>query len=146
LADWHVEILGSDISEKCLTAAQAGVFPSFSFRGASPLLLKRYFKEKNNQYVLDPEIREMVGFELHNLKDMLAARRHGIWDVIFCRNVLIYFDDEMKTHVATMFHDQLADDGYLLIGHSESLRQLNVPLQTMEIAQAFAYRKLDAAF
>jgi len=84
-----------------------------------------------------------VHFEKLNLKDGLAAKRFGTWDVIFCRNVLIYFDDSMRQHCARLFYDQLEDDGTLFIGHSETLRNIDVPFELMPMPQAFAYRKAD---
>ncbi|MEM9295892.1 MAG: protein-glutamate O-methyltransferase CheR [Planctomycetota bacterium] len=141
LADWKVEILGTDISEKVLATATAGKYPHYSVRSVDPLVMKRYFTEENNQYQLDPEIMSMVHFEKLNLKDALAARRFGTWDVIFCRNVMIYFDDAMKNSVVNLFHRQLADDGTLFIGHSESLRNLDAPFRQIDAPQAFAYQK-----
>ncbi len=141
LADWRVEILGTDISERCLVAAEKGRFSSFSFRSVNPLITKRYFREEKGEYILDPTIQSMVSFELHNLRDVLAAKRHGVWDLILCRNVMIYFDDDMKARVVRMFFDQLAEDGFLFIGHSETLRNLNVPFIPFPNPQAFAYTK-----
>lgn len=143
LADWHIEILGTDISEKALMAADKGLYPEFSFRSVNPLIKQRYFKEKDGLYQLDPTIKSMVNFEILNLKDTLAAKRHGMWDVIFCRNVMIYFDDPMKEKCVQMFYDQLAPDGFLFIGHSESLRNLKVPFEPLPVAHSFAYRKLS---
>lgn len=141
LGDWRVEILGTDISEKALTAAQSGRYVSYSMRSLNPLVLKRYFTEQNGYYQIDPTIQSMVRFELLNLKDALAAKRFGVWDVIFCRNVMIYFDDAMKAHCAKLFHNQLADDGMLFIGHSETLRNVAVPFEPVVLPQAFAYKK-----
>jgi chemotaxis protein methyltransferase CheR len=141
IADWHIEILGTDISERCLLAAQKARYSSFSFRSVNPLIQKRYFKEEKGEFLLDPTIQSMVNFELHNLKDTLAARRRGLWDVIFCRNVMIYFDDDMKQRVVQSFYENLADDGYLFIGHSETLRTLKVPFVPLPTPQAFAYTK-----
>ncbi|MCC7409861.1 MAG: protein-glutamate O-methyltransferase CheR [Phycisphaeraceae bacterium] len=141
LSDWTLEILGTDISEKVLLMAQAGKYASYSIRGMHPLTLQRYFKETDGYFQIDPTIQSMVHFELLNLKDSFAAKRFGIFDVIFCRNVLIYFDDKMKTHCAKMFHDQLAPDGTLFIGHSESLRYTAVPFDPLPVPQAFAYLK-----
>jgi chemotaxis protein methyltransferase CheR len=141
LSDWHIEILGTDISEKVLVTAQAGRYASYSMRTMNPLILKRYFTEVNGFYQIDPTIQSMVSFELLNLKDVMAAKRFGIWDVIFCRNVLIYFDDPMKTHCAKLFHSQLADDGVLFIGHSETLRNIPVNFELVPVPQAFAYVK-----
>ncbi len=141
LGDWRVEILGTDISEKVLLAAQAGRYASYSIRTMNPLVLNRYFKEVNGFYQLDPTIQSMVRFELLNLKDATAARRFGTFDVIFCRNVMIYFDDAMKTHCAKLFYEQLAPDGTLFIGHSETLRNVPVPFEPIVAPQAFAYSK-----
>lgn len=145
LPDWHIEILATDISEKALMAAQAARYASYSIRSMNPLILKRYFTQVGSFYQLDPTIQSMVRFELLNLKDAFSAKRFGTWDVIFCRNVMIYFDDSMRTHCVQMFHDQLANDGTLFIGHSESLRNLSVPFESLPIPQAFAYTKSKAA-
>lgn len=143
LADWRIEILGTDISEKVLKTAIGGVYPHYAVRTVNSMVLSRYFREENNQYVLDPTIRSMVHFEKLNLKDGMAARRFGKWDVIFCRNVMIYFDDDMKTHCAKLFHEQLENDGTLFIGHSETLRNLEVAFEVLNIPQGFAYVKTD---
>lgn len=141
LSDWRIEILGTDISEKVLLIAQEGRYPHYSVRSVNPMVLQRYFEEKDGYYVLDETIKSMVHFEKLNLKDRAAAHRFGTFDVIFCRNVLIYFDDDMRSQVIRMFHDQLADDGTLFIGHSETLRNLNVDFEPMTVPQAFAYTK-----
>lgn len=141
LSDWNIEILGTDISEKVLLAAQSGRYSSYSMRTINPLVLKRYFTDVNGFYQIDPTIQTMVRFELLNLKDAMAARRFGTFDVIFCRNVLIYFDDEMKERCAKTFHSQLAPDGTLFIGHSETLRNTKVPFESVSLPQAFAYTK-----
>ncbi len=141
LDDWHIEILGTDISEKALKVAQGGVYNNYAVRTTPSLIKDRYFKEENRNFVLSDDIRKMVNFEKHNLKDYLAAKRHGIWDVIFCRNVLIYFDDAMKKGVVNMFANQLADDGTLFIGHSERIKDLTTDFQQLPIPQGFCYQK-----
>ncbi len=145
LGDWRIEILATDISAKVLKAAQEGVYTNYALRSTNPLILQRYFQAMPaGAYRIRPDIAQMVRFEQHNLKDRLAARRHGTFDVIFCRNVMIYFDDGMKKQVAQMFSETLADDGYLFIGHSESLRGLNDTLEPTPIPRAFCYRKRGA--
>jgi len=141
LSDWRIEILGTDISEKALSVAQEGVYTSYSIRTTPSLMKDRYFKEEGRQLVLDDTIRSMVNFEKHNLKDRLAAKRHGVWDVIFCRNVLIYFDDDMKRDVVSMFDNQLAEDGTLFIGHSERIKSLTDQFTQLQIPQGFCYQK-----
>lgn len=142
LADWRIEILGTDISEKVLLAAQNGRYPAYAIRNVSPLVTRRYFEEEDGFVQIDPAIQSMVHFDLLNLKDSVASKRFGTFDVIFCRNVLIYFDDPMKKHCANIFHSQLARDGVLFIGHSESLRNLDVKFEPLSLPQSFAYTRL----
>ena len=141
LQDWRVEILGTDISEKVLATAQLGKYPHYSIRSVNPMVLNRYFKQEGSLYNLDPTIMSMVHFEKLNLKDRLAAKRFGSWDVIFCRNVMIYFDDDMKNQCVRLFHEQLQDDGTLFIGHSESIRNLDAKFNPLPFPQGFAYQK-----
>ena len=140
LGDWRIEILGTDISEKALQVAQSGIYSSYAIRTTPALMLSRYFKQTDRQYELDETIRSMVTFEKHNLKDTMAAKRHGTWDVIFCRNVLIYFDDEMKKGVLNMFKGQLDKNGVLFIGHSERIKALTDQFTQIDIPQGFCYR------
>lgn len=143
LSDWHIEILGTDISEKALQVAQSGTYNNYAVRTTPSLIKDRYFKEDGRNFVLSDDIRQMVNFERHNLKDSLAAKRHGTWDVIFCRNVLIYFDDMMKKGVVSMFSNQLAEDGTLFIGHSERIKDLTNDFQQLPIPQGFCYQKSE---
>lgn len=141
LSDWRVEILGTDISEKALSTALSGRYTDYAVRSTPATTKARYFKQDGAFWVLDPTIKSMVNFEVLNLKDRLAAKRFGQFDVIFCRNVLIYFDNPMKTQVANMFADQLKPDGTLFIGHSETLRGLETPFSQLNMPQGFCYRK-----
>ncbi|MEM9372889.1 MAG: protein-glutamate O-methyltransferase CheR [Planctomycetota bacterium] len=145
LSDWNIEILGTDISQKALNVGMSGEYTSYAVRSTPQTVLKRYFKQDGRNYILDPDIQKMVTFEKHNLKDRLAARRHGTWDVIFCRNVLIYFDDPMKDQVIGMFHDQLADDGALFIGHSERIKNIDDKFEQVPLPQGFCYAKAGQA-
>jgi chemotaxis protein methyltransferase CheR len=145
LMDWRVEILGTDISEKALASAHEARYTDYAIRTTNAVALQRYFKKDGPYYTIDPTVKSMVNFELLNLKDRLAAKRYGKWDVIFCRNVMIYFDDAMKTQVVNMFADQLSDDGCLFIGHSETLRGLKTPFEQVEVPQGFCYRKANQA-
>lgn len=141
LSDWRIEILGTDISEKALGVAQSGKYNSYAVRTTPSLMKDRYFKADGRDFILNDTIRSMVNFEQHNLKETMAARRHGIWDVIFCRNVLIYFDDNMKAGVLDMFNKQLAPDGTLFIGHSERIKGLTDHFTQLQIPQGFCYQK-----
>jgi chemotaxis protein methyltransferase CheR len=144
LPDWRIEILGTDISEKALGVANEGLYSQYAMRQTPQLIKDRYFKVEGRNFRLSDEIRSMVNFERHNLKDRLAAKRHGTWDIIFCRNVLIYFDDAMKEGVLRMFHDQLANDGTLFIGHSERIKDLNHGFEALPIPEGFCHQKQDS--
>lgn len=145
LKDWQVEILGTDISERALNVAQEGYYTDYALRSTPALIKSRYFKQEGNRWLLDEGIRKMVSFEVHNLKDRFAAKRHGIWDVVFCRNVMIYFDQEMQKQVAMMFADQIAPDGALFTGHSENFRSVTDKFEALPIPQAFCFRPVGAS-
>ncbi len=144
LLDWNIEIMGTDISEKVLAQAVTGRYSEHSLRTTPDLVRNRYFHPVEDQpgtFELDAEIRRMVRFQRLNLKDPFAARRFGAWDLIFCRNVMIYFDDDMKRHCVQLFHDTLEPDGVLFVGHCEVLPDFGRPLEAIKSANAFAYRK-----
>ncbi len=141
LPDWKIEILGTDISDKALKVAMSGKYTKYSIRNTSPLDLKRYFTQEGEYHTIHDDIKSMVVFENLNLHESHKAQRHGRWDVIFCRNVMIYFDDEMKQRCVATFGKVLEDDGFLFIGHSESLRGMKTELQSIAIPRAFCYSK-----
>lgn len=148
LADWRIEILGTDISEKALETARKAEYTGHALRSTPEAVRKRYFRQQGELFALDPTVRSMVRFEMMNLKDRQAARKlpaWGSWDFIFCRNAMIYFDDAMKRACVEMFAGALADDGCLLVGHSESLRGAEGAMEPWPIPQAFCYRKARGA-
>ncbi len=143
--DWGIDILGTDLSGKALDVARKGTYAPHSVRAMPPAVLSGYFIETRDGFQIDPTIASMVSFNTHNLKDQPPVQRRGRWDVIFCRNVMIYFDDAMKTRCARMFHEALADDGVLFIGHSESLRHIaHETFDPLPMPQAFGYMKRPA--
>lgn len=141
LNDWQIEILGTDISEKVLEIAAEGRYTDYAVRTTPTIAKQKYFRQEGAYWMLNDQLRNMVNFQLHNLKDRMAARRFGTFDVIFCRNVMIYFDDTMKESLLNTFADQLATDGTLFIGHSETVRGLKTPFQAMPIPSGFCYQK-----
>ncbi len=140
LSDWKIEILGTDISERALTIAKEGRYGDYALRTTSPLMVSSYFKPDGKFQRVLPEVQSMVSFEVNNLKEAYSMRRHGEWDMIFCRNVMIYFDDQMKTHCEKLFHKMLVDDGTLFIGHSEAISGDERWIKRQE-PKGFAYTK-----
>ncbi|MBL8764475.1 MAG: hypothetical protein JNM07_09435 [Phycisphaerae bacterium] len=144
LPDWRVEVLGTDLSEKALETARAARYGASSLAAVGPLNRRRYFHQEGETYHVATSIRSMVAFETQNLKDRLAARRHGAWDAIFCRNLLSELDDATHRDALALFDEQLAEDGCLLIGHNETLRDSDGRFEPLPVPRAFAYRRADA--
>lgn len=132
--DWQVEILGSDINQRVLHTARRGVYKKSAHRASSPEMIAKYFvEEEKGDYRIVDRVKELVSFSYLNLLDPYKTSLISNMDVIFCRNVIIYFDKEAKKKVIESFHHKLREGGYLLLGHSESL---------INISNAFALRTL----
>lgn len=116
-------ILATDISTKVLAKAAAGVYPKTQTRNITGQLLRKYFQQGQGKWAdhvrLKPNIRKEIQFQRFNLMDPFPKRDH--YHIIFCRNVMIYFDKNIQEKVVNKFYDALTDGGVLFIGHSESL-------------------------
>jgi len=142
LDQWAIEILGTDISQRMLELAKAGSYSQNSFRGTLNAGLKsKYFIVKNGAFQLRDRIRSMVQFNYLNLKDVEVILMQSKFDFIFCRNVLIYFDLEMKKRVIQAFYQVLKPGGYLVLGEAESLHDVNSAFQVEHFPGTFVYRK-----
>lgn len=142
LPSWRVNLRGTDISHKILSAAQDGVYGRNSFRSSVNQAQKRkYFSEENDRYTIKPDIKKMVNFSYLNLNDVSAIRQQSNVDFLFCRNVLIYFDTEMKKKVIRAFYDVLSHGGYLFLGEAESLHSVSSAFKVEHFPGAFVYKK-----
>lgn len=139
LADWHIEILGTDLSERRIGAAGHAVFGADALHNIPEHARRRYFKPKGAKWALSDDIRQLVGFEAQNLNDRIGATRHGTWDAIFCRNALPHFGGAMRAQVLRTFHERLAPDGTLLLGQSEALKPGEAPFAARPEGEALAY-------
>ena len=120
LAGWHIEIVGTDISVEMLDKAKAGLYSQFEVQRGLPItLLVKYFKKKDESWQIDPAIRGMVQFKEWNLLRDLKAL--GQFDIVFCRNVLIYFDQPTKAKVLESISKQMPADGMLYLGGAETV-------------------------
>lgn len=136
------EIYASDISESVLTSAKAGVYGSYSIRNVSEPYMKKYFSNANQQYSIASSVKSMVRFMKINLiedRDVKAVRG---CDVIFCRNVLIYFDDKAKQKAVSLLYDALRPNGYLFVGTSESLHNVTRAFKPVVINKVIVYQKM----
>lgn len=116
----NLDILATDISERCLEKAQAGLYTQFEVQRGLPIqMMVKYFEKVDEMWRLSPKIRQSIRFKKLNLLDDL--RSVGRQDVIYCRNVLIYFDLETKRRVLEQIANLLPDDGYLFLGAAETV-------------------------
>lgn len=135
------DIFGNDISKKVLRAARAGVYREFSFRQTERRYIERYFTWDGKSYKLKDEIRNAVTFGHLNLMDESAMALIANVDVIFCRNVMIYFAQESRARLLQAFHKRLRPGGYLLLGHSESLINVSTQFELTPLKNDIVYRK-----
>lgn len=139
--DITFQILASDINTQVIEFARRGVFKEYAIRNVPPHLLSKYFKSNGMTYELNEEIRKMVRFANINLYDEKAVRTITGVDIIFCANVLIYFDIPSKQKVVSYLYDVLNPNGYLFIGYSESLHGISKAFSLIHLPKALAYKK-----
>ena len=138
---WNIEIHGSDINQRVLQTARKGTYMKNSFRTTDPYYLKKYFSEENGAFTINDRIKKHVNFSYLNLLDPVKTRFMGKMDVIFCRNVLIYFDNASRRRVIENFYDRLVDGGYLLLGHAESLINISTAFKLKHLKNDMVYQK-----
>ena len=135
-----LKILATDISTEVLRTAADGVYPKERIKNIPPLLLRKYFqvgqKRWSGHYRVKKEIRDIVRFRRFNLMKTLPV--DNPFDIIFCRNVMIYFDKETQKNLIDRYHGCLKEGGYFFVGHTESLTGLKHPFQYIEPSM---YRK-----
>jgi chemotaxis protein methyltransferase CheR len=136
-----VEIVASDISLRALSRAREGVYGARSFRSTDPAVKARCFEPAGAQAALRRDLHAAVSFHRINLLDLSAVRALGLFDVILCRNVLIYFSDDTVQRIASSLAGSLEERGVLLVGTSESLLRFGTLLTCEERSGAFFYRK-----
>ncbi len=118
--DWSIEIIGTDIARPVLKKAEAGLYSQFEVQRGLPIqMLMKYFTQVGDQWQIAPEIRSMVKFKEFNLLDSFAPL--GNFDVIYCRNVLIYFDQPTKKEVLERMRKIMPSDGVLFLGAAETV-------------------------
>lgn len=136
------EIFASDINQQVLGKARKGQYRENAFRATTPALREKYFnRETDNSWRVKDEIRNRVSFGRLNLYDEARVSLLGHLDVVFCRNVIIYFDDQSKKVVVNNFYNRLVDGGYLLLGHSESLISLSTQFKLRHLKHDMVYQK-----
>jgi chemotaxis protein methyltransferase CheR len=120
LAGWRIEIIGTDISQQVLEKSKSGIYSQFEVQRGLPIqLLVKYFKQVGEMWQISPEIRSMIQYRPLNLLQDFGSM--GKFDLIFCRNVLIYFDQDMKTQIFGRLAKAMEPDGFLALGAAETV-------------------------
>jgi len=141
-SQWKVEVIGSDISQRVLQVARRGGYSSSSFRVMPDHYRDRFFyKGEDGKHYVNDEVKEKVTFGKVNLLDSQRINLIPDVDIIFCRNVIIYFDIETKKKVIENFYRKLSDGGYLLLGHSESLMNISTLFKLKHLKNDMVYQK-----
>lgn len=143
VAGFRPQVLGTDVSTKALARAKAGVYGKRTMMNVPEDVLTRYFETTpTGENRVNDQVRKYVDFGYQNLiKEPYPLSLMGNWDIIFCRNVTIYFRIESTRRVVQNFYDSLNEGGYLFVGHSETLTSINDRFEAVEIGGVFLYRK-----
>ncbi len=142
---WKPQVLGTDVSTRALAVAQKAVYGRRAMLNVPKEVVARQFGPEGENYRVAPHVRNLVDFGYHNLiKEPYPLSLMGNWDVIFCRNVTIYFRMESTKRVVSNFYNSLNPGGYLFIGHSETLSSISDDFEPLEIGGVFLYRKTKA--
>jgi chemotaxis protein methyltransferase CheR len=141
LNDWDVEIISSDIDTEMITLARRGLYSPRSIQHVPPKFLQKYFRRKGDHFQISDSLREVVEFSRVNIMDPGDIRHYRNFDVIFCRNLLIYFDDVSRKQAAESFYDALRPGGFVCLGHSESMSRISSLYRIRKFPEAIVYQK-----
>jgi chemotaxis protein methyltransferase CheR len=141
LKDWTVEILATDLNERSLVHAKNGIYGTYSTRNVTPQIRQKYFVVAGDQLQVQPAVRSSISFSRLNLSDDARMTFMKSLDIVFCCNVLIYFDIASKRRVIQHFYNNLLPHGYLFLGHSESLYGVSDDFRLVHLPGATAYIK-----
>lgn len=145
LAHWDVEIVASDIDTRVLHDAKAGRYSQRSVQLLPADVLRRYFRRVDHDWQIDDEIRRSVRFTRANVTDPAETAMYRDFDVIFCRNLLFYFDDASRRRAADAFHDALVPGGFVCLGMSDSMNRISSRFVRRTLPDAVVYQKPAAS-
>ena len=137
---WRVEVLASDISYSVLRAGQEGGYSEHQMASVDYTFRLRYFDKMGDRYAVKKTLKDLVHFDFHNLKTEYLPQRN---DVIFCRNVMMYFDEAEQKRLVEKFYRCLNPGGYLFVGHAESLLGLTDKFQMIHRNSGTAYQRIE---
>lgn len=139
--EWDIEILASDINTEVLKSARIGLYESRSIRDVPDEYLEKYFTRWQDKYLINLNARKPVTFKRINLMDEYELKNLIGYDAIFCRNCLIYFDDESRKSVLSSFYESLNPGGFIFLGHSESVGRFSSAFKVQKIGDTIVYSR-----
>jgi len=137
---WKAEIVASDISYSALLQGEQALYSETQMEPVDYTCRLRYFEKQGDKYVVKLALKNLVQFDFHNLKTEFLPQRN---DIIFCRNVMIYFDEAEQKRLIDKFYNCLNPDGYLFVGHAESLFGLTTKFKMIHQNNGTAYQRLE---
>ena len=140
-AESSFDVLGADISQQVIEKAREGIYRENAFRQTTPAMLDKYFVPVSGRYQLTENVRDAVQFKQINLMEAGEIEDIPRVDIVFCRNVMIYFSQNSRRHLLNTFYDKLNPGGYLLLGHSETLPQATTRFEYIPLKRGIVYRK-----
>lgn len=138
---WNIEIVASDIDTDVLKKAGEALYQKRSLRFMQPRMVQKYFTLEGEDYRVIPPVKQMVKFLHLNLVDSNKMRMIRSVDFVFCRNVLIYFDDTSRKEVVANFYDSLNPGGYIYLGHSESITRISAAFNIKRAGGLIVHQK-----
>jgi chemotaxis protein methyltransferase CheR len=140
--EFDIEILGSDIDTRVLADAKAGIYGERSLHNVSPKLRARYFRTAGEtDFQIIPELRESIDFSRVNVSKKNDMTRFRNIDVVFCRNLLIYFDDTSRREAVEAIFESLHCGGFLYLGHSESMSRMSSLFKARRLGDSIVYQR-----
>jgi chemotaxis protein methyltransferase CheR len=138
---WDVELIASDIDTTILETAKRGIYSERSVRNVPPAWKRRYFKDVPGGQQVDQDIRDAVEFTRINLSEPSDVRSIRNVDIIFCRNLLIYFDDLSRKVAAEHMFEAMSPGGYICLGHTESMGRISPLYRVKKFPAAIVYQR-----
>ena len=140
--EFAIEITGSDIDSRVLADASKGIYGNRSLQRLSPELRKKYFRRLgDDQFEIHEELRSSIEFSIANLSDPIHMHRYRAMDVIFCRNLLIYFDDTSRRAAVEALYECLIPGGFICLGHSESMSRMSSMFLPRKFGDTIVYQR-----
>ncbi|WP_457634856.1 CheR family methyltransferase [Persephonella sp.] len=136
-------LLGIDIDTDAVKKAVSGVYPQRSLIKVPPNIRKKYFVKDGNSYKVADFLKKAVNFRVANVLDKYQMKRLGKFDVIFCRNLLIYFDEKSRREALSVFYSIMENGGYLFLGHAERIPEDFTLFKKMKIGESYIYKKVE---